>query len=221
MSGNWVGISTAEALGIVCRDRTSKHAKRKCRNPAIVAACAARYTAIVLPWNFCLSPHESCPSKRSQVRLLYRFGPSSPLVLVMDNWGGRKNSEERGNGRRRRSCPRFARKRRLYTDGMNFINLLSCRWLELSLCFIRRISNQREARYDHRHRQKGKQWTQGAHTRDANPHYVWINKAFLLVHGILVFYGRVRRGGGDWQIGARNDWRSAKRPQTKLHEGFK
>ena len=52
--GNWVGISNAKALGIVWRGKTSKNAKQKCRTTAIVAVCAVRYTAIVLPRHFCL-----------------------------------------------------------------------------------------------------------------------------------------------------------------------
>ena len=66
-------------------DRTSKNAKHKCRTTTIVAVCAARYTAIVLPRHFCFLRLESCPSKQSQAPLRYWCGPSSPLVLVMAN----------------------------------------------------------------------------------------------------------------------------------------
>ena len=73
--GTWVRISNATALGIVWRDRTSKNSKQKCRTTTIVAVCAARYTAIVLPQHFCLDWLIDwfvdgwigcCPSKRSQ-----------------------------------------------------------------------------------------------------------------------------------------------------------
>ena len=48
----WVGISNADAIGIVWKDRTSKNSKQKSRNTTIVAVCAARYIAIVLLRHF-------------------------------------------------------------------------------------------------------------------------------------------------------------------------
>ena len=60
----WAGISNAKALVIVWRDRSIKNSKHKCRTTTIVAVCAARYAAIVLPRHFCLIDGliiESCP----------------------------------------------------------------------------------------------------------------------------------------------------------------
>ena len=68
---NWVQISTANwHLGSF--DRLEEQEEHKCQ-----AACAARYTAIVLSRHFLLSSHESCNSKRSQALLRYWFGHSS------------------------------------------------------------------------------------------------------------------------------------------------
>ena len=81
--GNWVEFSTAKALGIVWKDRTSKNGKQKRRITTIVAVCVVgRYTAIVLLRYICLSLLES---KRSQAPLRYWFGPNVPLVLVRAN----------------------------------------------------------------------------------------------------------------------------------------
>ena len=72
--------ANAKALGVVWRDGTSANAMQNCRKTTIVAVCAARYTAIVLPRHFCSSSLESSPSCG-----IGWFGPSFPLVLVMAN----------------------------------------------------------------------------------------------------------------------------------------
>ena len=69
------------------RSELATQSKNAAPLSTIVAVCAARYTAMVLPRHFCLSSLESCPSKRSRAPLRYRFGLSPPPVLVMANMG--------------------------------------------------------------------------------------------------------------------------------------
>ena len=60
---DWVGISTAKAIGIVRRDGPSFSII------SIVAISADRCAAFVVMWYYCLSSLESCASKRSQAPL--------------------------------------------------------------------------------------------------------------------------------------------------------
>ena len=51
-----------------------------------MARCAASYTTILLPQNFCFSSLESCSSKTIPCAIAVLIRPSSRLVLVMANW---------------------------------------------------------------------------------------------------------------------------------------
>ena len=68
--GNWVGINTAEALGIVLRGRASEQ-KQKWRITTIVPVCAAKYAAIVVN------------RIKDKVSLLYS------VVVSASSWWGR------------------------------------------------------------------------------------------------------------------------------------